>query len=46
MNSGAAKGTSWAEAMLNSNKIKPASLAIAELCLFEGISQSVENSVK
>jgi len=49
-NNGAPKATSWAEAMLNSKKIKPVSLAIAKLCLSEGISQavsqSVENSVK
>jgi len=37
MNSGAPKGTSQAEAASNSKK---SSLAIAELCLSEGISQS------
>jgi len=45
MQSGIAKGTSWAEAMSNSEKIKSVALAID----FEGIrqlvSQSVENSV-
>jgi len=49
-----AKGTSRAEATLNSKKIKPIALAIVELCESEGIrqadrqlvSQSVENSVK
>jgi len=54
MNSGASKGTSWAEATLSSEKIKPVSFAIVELCWSEGIrqagrqlvSQSVENSVK
>jgi len=40
MNSSAPKGTSQAEAMSNSKKIKPVSLAIAELRLSEGISQS------
>jgi len=30
--SGMAKGTSWAEAMSNSEKIKPITLAIVELC--------------
>jgi len=35
------KGTSRAEAMLNSEKIKPMALAISELCLTEGIRQSV-----
>jgi len=53
-----AKGTSWAEAMLNGKKIKPVALAIVKLRESEGIrqvgrqavrqlvSQSVENSVK
>jgi len=40
------KGTSWAEVMLNSEKIKLVALAVIELCLTEGISQSEENSVK
>ena len=44
------KGTSQAEVTSNSEKIKPVSLAITELRLSEGISQSVrqlvENSVK
>jgi len=51
--SGMAKGTSRAEATLNSEKIKPIALAIVELCELEGVrqagrlvSQSVENSVK
>jgi len=34
---GMPKGTSQAEAMSNSEKIKPVALAIAELCLTEGI---------
>jgi len=38
MYSGMPKGTSQAEAMLNSEKIKP--IAIAELCLTEGISRA------
>jgi len=42
--SGVAKGTSWAEAKLNSEKIKLTSLAIVELCWSEGISQSVSQS--
>jgi len=44
------KGTSQAEAMLSSEKIKPVALAIVKLCKSEGIrqlvSQSLENSVK
>jgi len=44
------KGTSWAEATSNSEKIKPVALAVIELCLTEcirqSISQSEENSVK
>jgi len=36
---GMAKGTSWAEAVLNSKKIKPVALAIVELCKSEGIRQ-------
>ena len=43
------KGTSRAEATLNSEKIEPVALAVIELHLSEGISQSgiqsVENSV-
>jgi len=35
-----AKGTSWAEAMLNSEKIKPIALAIVELRESEGIRQA------
>ena len=38
---GMPKGTSRAEAMSNSEKIKPVELAFIELCLSEGISQSV-----
>jgi len=38
MYSGMAKGTSRAEAALNSEKIKPVALAIDELCKSEGIS--------
>jgi len=41
MHSGMAKGTSQAEAMLNSKKIKPVALAIVELRESEGISQAV-----
>ena len=48
------KGTSQAEATLNSEKINPVALAVIELHLSEGISQlltfsvsqSVQNSVK
>jgi len=36
MYSSMAKGTSRAEAMLNSEKIKPVVLAIVELCKSEG----------
>jgi len=39
--SGMAKGTSRAEAMLNSKKINPIALAIVELHESEGISQAV-----
>jgi len=39
-----AKGTTRAEAMLNSEKIKPVALAIVELHESEGISQSVSQS--
>jgi len=35
---GIPKGTSWAEAMSNSEKIKPVALAIIELRWSEGIS--------
>ena len=48
MYSGMPKGTCRAEVMSNSEKIKPVALAIIELCLSEGISQSVqsvENSI-
>jgi len=38
MYSGMAKGTSRAETMLNSKKIKPVALAIVELRESEGIS--------
>jgi len=40
------KGTSWAEAKSNSEKIKPVALAVIELCLTEGISQSGSQSEK
>jgi len=48
------KGTTWAEATSNSEKIKPVALAVIKLRWSEGIrqlvsqsvSQSVENSVK
>jgi len=47
---GMPKGTSRAEATLNSEKIKPIALAVIELCLTESIiqagSQSEENSVE
>jgi len=39
------KGTSWAEAMLNSERIKVIVLAIVKLCLTEGISQAIRQSV-
>ena len=38
--SGTPKGTSRAEATSNSEKIKPVSLAVTELCLSEGIRQA------
>jgi len=38
--SGMAKGTSWADAMSNSEKIKPVALAIVELRESEGIRQA------
>ena len=38
------KGTYPAEAMSNSEKIKPVALTVIELSLSEGISQSLENS--
>jgi len=41
MYSGVAKGTSHAEATLNSEKIKPVALAIVELRDSEGIRQVV-----
>jgi len=41
MYSGMAKGTSWAEVTLNSEKIKPVALAIVELRESEGIMQLV-----
>ena len=44
------KGTCRTEVTLKSEKIKPVALAVIELCLSEGISQlltqSVENSAK
>jgi len=41
MYNGMAKGTSWAEAMLNSEIIKPIVLAIVELRKSEGMRQAV-----
>ena len=35
------KGTCWVEATSNSEKIKPLALAVIELCLSEGNSQSL-----
>ena len=43
---GMLKGTIRAEAMLNSEKIKPIDLAVIKLRLSEGISQSVRQSVR
>jgi len=40
MYSGVAKGISWAEAMWNSEKIKPIVIAIVELRESEGIRQA------
>jgi len=40
MYSGMEKGTSWAEVMSNSEKIKPIALAIVELRESEGIRQA------
>jgi len=40
MYSGMEKGTSWAEATLNSEKIKSIALAIVELRVSEGIRQA------
>jgi len=40
MFSGMAKGTSWAEAMPNSEKIKPVALAIVKLHESEDIRQA------
>ena len=40
------KDTSLAEVMSNSEKIKPIALAVIELRLSEGISQSVTQSVE
>jgi len=40
MYSSTVKGTSWAEAMSNSEKIKPVALAIVELHESEGIRQA------
>ena len=42
--SGMPKGTSRAEATSNSEKMKPVALAVIELCLSEGIRQSVSQS--
>ena len=43
---GMPKDTSWAEVMLNSEKIKPIALAVIELRLSEGISQSGSPSLE
>ena len=40
------KGTSRDEAISNIEKIKPVALAVIELCLSEGINQSVSQSLK
>ena len=40
------KGTCWAKATSNSEKIKPVALAVIELRLSEGISQPVSQSVE
>jgi len=40
------KGTSQAQATLNSEKIKPVALGIIKLCLTEGISQAVRQSIR
>jgi len=45
MYSGMAKGTSRAEAMSNSKKIKPVALAIVELHESEGIRQAGRQAV-
>jgi len=45
MYSGMARDTSWAEATLNSEKIKPVALAIVELCESEGIRQAGRQAV-
>jgi len=45
MYSSVAKGTSQAEATSNSEKIKPITLAIVELCKSESIRQAVSQSV-
>ena len=40
------KGTCWAEATSNSEKIKPIALTIIELHLSEGINMSVSQSAE
>jgi len=40
------KGTSQIKAMSNSEKIKPVAVVVVKLCLSEGISQSVSQSVE
>ena len=42
---GMSKGTCLAKVTLNSEKIKPIALAVIELCLSEGISRLVTQSV-
>jgi len=43
---GMTKGTPWAEAKMNIEKIKPVALTIVELHESDGIRQAVENVVK
>ena len=46
MQCGMPKGTCQTELTSNSEKIKPVALAVIKLCLTEGISQSVSQSVE
>ena len=39
-------GTCWAEVTMNSEKIKPVSIAVIEIHLSESISQSVSQAVE
>ena len=43
---GMPKGTSQAEVTFNSEKIKPVVLTVIELCLSEGVSQSIIQSAE